>query len=225
MVTAFVAGVFTVTSPKEMLVTLVLSAGTGTVNAKTKVSVTLPAVAVRVTVCAVETGVTFAVNWAVVLLVCTSAAGDIVTAALLFDRATLKPGETAGALIVTVHRSVPVPPIDALAQVMPVSCGAAVCASATPAPSSGRQIPEKNVRTNPREKRGEPGNLARSPLYLTCWGALIGITRLSNTNVIFLTNNGNMGGFSTLRTVIAAGSKEPLPSLYRGSYFDCTGYL
>src|SRR5271168_3386342 len=134
MVTVFVVGVFTVTLPKATLVTLVLSVGTGTVNPSAKVSVTLPAVAVRVAVCAVDTGVTFAVNWALVLFVCTSAAGDIVTAGLLLESATLKPGADADALIVTVHRSVPVPPIDALTQESPVSCGVVVSSSAAPVP-------------------------------------------------------------------------------------------
>ena len=123
-VTVCVAGVFTGTLPKATLATLVLSTGAGTVNARVKVSVTLPAVAVRIAVSAAGTGVTFTVNWAVVLFVCTSAAGPVVTAGLLLDRATLNPGEAAASLIVTVHRSVPVPPIDALAQEIPVSSGA-----------------------------------------------------------------------------------------------------
>ena len=87
---------------------------------------TVPALAVRLAACAVETGNTFAVNWALVAFVGTSAAGDIVTAALLLDRATLKPGASAGPLIVTMQRSAPEPVIDALLQEMPVSFGSPV---------------------------------------------------------------------------------------------------
>jgi hypothetical protein len=129
--TVFVAGVFTVALPKARLVILVLSVDTGTVNARAKVSVTLPAVAVRIAVCAVETGVTFTVNWALLVPVCTSAAGPVVTAGLLLDRTTLKPGASAGPLSVSVQRSVPVPPIDALAQVKSISCGPPLPLSAT----------------------------------------------------------------------------------------------
>ena len=129
--TVFVAGVFTVALPKARLVTLVLSVDTGTVNARAKVSVTLPAVAVRIAVCAVETCVTLTVNWALLMPVCTSAAGPVVTAGLLLDRATLKPGASAGPLSVSVQRSVPVPPIDALAQVKPINCGSPVPLRAT----------------------------------------------------------------------------------------------
>ena len=92
---------------------------------------TVPALAVRVASCTVETSVTFTVNWALLVPVCTSAAVDIVTAALLFDRTTLKPGASAGPLIVTVQRSVAVPVIDAMAQEMPVSCGSPVPLRAT----------------------------------------------------------------------------------------------
>ena len=130
-VTVCVAGVFTGTLPKATLATLVLSTGAGTVNARVKVSVTLPAVAVRIAVCAVETGVTFTVNWALLVPVCTSAAGPVVTAGLLLDRTTLKPGASAGPLSVSVQRSVPVPPIDALAQVKPINCGSPVPLRAT----------------------------------------------------------------------------------------------
>jgi hypothetical protein len=121
MVTAWIASVFTATLPKATLAVLRLRVGTGTFSSSAKVSVTVPALAVKVTACALETGVTFAVNWALLAFVCTSAAGDIVTAALLLDKATLKPGARAGPLSATVQRSVPVPPMDALLQEIPVS--------------------------------------------------------------------------------------------------------
>lgn len=91
-VTLCAMGVFTVALPKATLAVLTLSVGTGSVNARAKVSVTAPAVAVRIAVCAVETVVTFRVNWALLALGCTSAAVDVVTAELLLDRATLRPG-------------------------------------------------------------------------------------------------------------------------------------
>jgi hypothetical protein len=53
-------------------------------------------------------------------------ADGTITAALLLDRVTLKPPASAGPLIVTVQRSVPVPPIDALLQERLVSLGAPV---------------------------------------------------------------------------------------------------
>jgi hypothetical protein len=125
-VTVCVVGVFTATLPKATLVTPILSVGAGTFNWRAKLVLTVPALAVRPTVCAVETGDTLAVNCALVAFAWTSAAGDTVTAALLLDRPTLKPAAGAGPLIVTVQRSVPVPPIDALLQKMPFSCGAPV---------------------------------------------------------------------------------------------------
>jgi hypothetical protein len=95
--------------------------------------VTVPALAVRLAVCTVETADTLAVNWAVVAFAATRDADGTVTATLLLDKATLKPPVGAAPLIVTVQRSVPVPPIDALAQEILVSCGV-VTAAAAPVP-------------------------------------------------------------------------------------------
>jgi hypothetical protein len=103
-----------------------LSVGTGTHNWRAKLVVTVPALAVRLAVCAVETGDTLAVNWAVVAFAAMKDADGTITAALLLDRVTLKPPASAGPLIVTVQRSVPVPPIDALLQERLVSLGAPV---------------------------------------------------------------------------------------------------
>jgi len=129
-VTACVASVFSDTLPKATLDVLMLSVETGTVNCTAKVFVTGPAFAVRIAVWAVVTGVTFAVNCTLVVFACTRAAVDAVTAALLLVKATLRPAAGAGPLKVKVHRSVPVPPIDALAQVKPVRTG-------SPEPLSG----------------------------------------------------------------------------------------
>jgi hypothetical protein len=124
IVTLSVTGVFTVKLPKAKLAGPTLSVSTGTFNSRAKVSVTVPALAVSVTACAIETGEKLAVNWALVSLAWINAAGDTVTAALLLDRPTLNPAAGAGSLMVTVQRSVPVPPIDALTHEIPLSCGA-----------------------------------------------------------------------------------------------------
>ena len=55
----------------------------------------------------------------------TNTEAGIVTAVLLLATLTLKPLGGAGALIVTVHGSVPIPVIDALVQLKPLNAGAA----------------------------------------------------------------------------------------------------
>ena len=72
---------------------------------------TLPALAVRIAVCAVETADTLGVNWAAVAFAATRDAVGTGTAALLLDKPTLKPPAGAGPLMVTVQRSVPAPVI------------------------------------------------------------------------------------------------------------------
>jgi hypothetical protein len=129
-VTVWVAGELSDTLPKATLATLMLKVGTGTVNCTVKVLVTGPAFAVKIAVWAVVTGVTFAVNCTLVVFACTRAAVVVATAALLLDMAILKPAAGAGPLKVKVHRSVPVPPIDALAHVKPLRTG-------SPEPLSG----------------------------------------------------------------------------------------
>jgi hypothetical protein len=124
-----VAGVFSDTLPKATLATLMLRVGTGTSNCTVKLCVTDPAFALRVAFWAVLTGVTLAVNCTLVVLACTSAALDTGTAALSLDRPTLNPAAGAGALIIAVHNSAPVPVIVALLQLKPVSAGG-VCAAA-----------------------------------------------------------------------------------------------
>jgi hypothetical protein len=103
-----------------------LSVGTGTFNSIEKLLLTAPAVPVSVTACAADTGDTFAVNWAEVAFADTSDATGTVTAALLLDKTTLKPPAGAAPLMVTVQRSVPAPPIEALLQEVPLNTGAPV---------------------------------------------------------------------------------------------------
>jgi hypothetical protein len=104
--------------------------GTGTVNCSAKVLVTGPVLALRSAVWADATGVATAVNCALVVFAWTSAAVVVVTAELLLDTTTLKPCAGAGPLKVSVHKSLAVPLMDALAQVKSVSTG-------IPAPLSG----------------------------------------------------------------------------------------
>jgi hypothetical protein len=125
-VTVCVSVTLTRTFPKDTLAGLAPRFGSAAFNSRAKVSVMLPALAVSVTACAVETGDTYAVNCALVVFACTKAAGEIVTAALLLDRPTLKSPARAVPLSVTVQRSVPVPTIEALTHEMPVSCGSPV---------------------------------------------------------------------------------------------------
>jgi hypothetical protein len=128
-----VVGVLTPALPKFTLDGLTLSAGAGTFNWMVKVSVTPPTLAVRVAVCATDTGVAYAMNCTLVIFALTNPAGDTVTAALLLDKATRKPAAGAGPLMVAVQRFVAVPPIDALVQEIPVSTGKPVPLSATTA--------------------------------------------------------------------------------------------
>jgi hypothetical protein len=78
--------------------------------------VTLPALAVKVTVCANATGVTLAVNAALVAFAGTVTVAGAVTAALLLARLTLRPPLPAAELNVNTQTSVPVPVIDPLLQ-------------------------------------------------------------------------------------------------------------
>jgi hypothetical protein len=125
-----VAGVFTVTSPKERLVELRVRVGTAAFNCKAKVVAAPPALAVSVAVCVVPTEDTVAVKLALVALAGTVTVAGIVTAVLLLERFTLSPPLPAAAFSVTVQESVPAPVIDALPQESPLN----VPATASPVP-------------------------------------------------------------------------------------------
>jgi hypothetical protein len=115
-VTASVEAVFTVTLPNGRLAALTVNVGTAAFSCSAKLLETLPALAVRVTACAVVTDDTVAVNPALVALAGTTTVAGNVTAALLLARATLKPPLPAAAVNVTVQASLPDPVIDALLQ-------------------------------------------------------------------------------------------------------------
>src|ERR1700723_2239301 len=115
-ITGSADGVLTVTLPKARLSGLIVNVGTAAFNCRAKVLETPPALAVRVTACAVETDDTVAVNPALLALAGTTTVAGTVTAALPLVRDTLKPPLPAGPLSVTVQASLPAPVLDALLQ-------------------------------------------------------------------------------------------------------------
>ena len=123
---------FNATFPNPMLVALMLSAGPDTLNCRAKVSVTLPALASRVTACAVVTAETVARKVALAAPAATVTKAGTVTAVLLLERLTMNPPAGAAVFSVTVQASVPEPAIDALAQESAVN--AAVPDAAVPVP-------------------------------------------------------------------------------------------
>jgi hypothetical protein len=129
-VTGSVDAVFTVTLPNARLAGLMVNVGTAAFNCRAKLLETLPALAVSVTVCAVETDETVAVNPALLVLAGTTTVAGTVTDALLLATDTLKPPLPAGPLSVTVQASLPAPVIDALLQ----DSALKVAAAAVPVP-------------------------------------------------------------------------------------------
>ena len=115
-VTGSVDGVFTVTLPNARLVGLTVKVGTPAFSCRAKVLEMPPALAVRVTACAVVTDATVAVNPALLALAGTTTVAGTVTAALLLVRPTLRPPLPAAAVRVTVQLSLPDPVMDALLQ-------------------------------------------------------------------------------------------------------------
>jgi hypothetical protein len=125
-VTGSVDAVFTVTLPNAKFAGLIVSVGTAAFNCRAKVLETPPALAVRVTACAVVTDDTVAVKPALLALAGTTTVAGTVTAALLLSNDTLKPPLPAGPLSVTVQASLPAPVMDALLQDNALKVAAAV---------------------------------------------------------------------------------------------------
>ncbi len=123
-VTDCVAGALSVTLPNATLVALMLSVGTAAFNCRANVWETLPELAVKVTVCAVVTEDTVAVNAALVAFAGTVTVAGTDTAALLLDKFTVRPPLGAAALSVTVQASVPDPVMDVLPQESALSAAA-----------------------------------------------------------------------------------------------------
>ena len=109
-----------------MVVALTLSVGTSAPSDRAKVFATLPALAVRVAVCAVLTEETVAVKLAVVEPAATVTVAGTVTALLLLARLTLKPPVPAAAFRVTVQLSLPAAVMEPLAQLSALSMGVPV---------------------------------------------------------------------------------------------------
>jgi hypothetical protein len=128
-----VVGVLRFTLPKAMLVVLMLSVADAAVfSCRVKVLLMVPAVAVRVADCAVDTAVaTVAEKLAVVLPGLMVTAEGVDRAILLLERLTVNPPLAAALFRVTVHVSVPVPVIEEFVQDREVSAGTPVPLKAT----------------------------------------------------------------------------------------------
>jgi hypothetical protein len=114
--TDLVAAVFNVTLPKARVLGLRLRVGMKAFNWSWTVLETVPAVAVRVAVCAVVTEATVAEKATLVALAGTVTVAGSVTAELPLERLTFSPPLPAAALRNTVQESVPEPVIEALVQ-------------------------------------------------------------------------------------------------------------
>jgi hypothetical protein len=115
-VTDWVAGVLRFTLPKGTLVALMLSVATAGPSCSAKVSATLPALAVKVAVCAVVHEDTVALKVALVAPAGTVTEAGTVTAELLLARLTANPPLAAAAVRETVQLSVPAAVIELLLQ-------------------------------------------------------------------------------------------------------------
>ena len=115
-VTDCVAGVFTLTLPKDKLPVPTLSVGTDAPSCRAEVLATSPALAVKVTVCAVLTEETVAAKLALVAPTAMVTEAGTTTALLLLARLTVKPPPAAAAFSVTVQLSVPAPVMEPLLQ-------------------------------------------------------------------------------------------------------------
>jgi hypothetical protein len=118
-----VVGVLTLTLPKVKVVALIPKVGVIAPSCKLKLSVTLPALAVNDTAAAELTEDTVAEKLAVVAPAATVTVPGTVTALLLLARLTGNPPLAAATFSATEQLSVPVPVIDPLVQLRPVSTG------------------------------------------------------------------------------------------------------
>jgi hypothetical protein len=116
-ITDCVDAVFRPTLPNATLVAFKVSVAADGVSSRAKALETLPALAVRVTAWADDTGETVAAKVALVAPAATLTVDGTVTEALLLERLTLSPPVAAAALRVTVQISVPAPVKDELVQV------------------------------------------------------------------------------------------------------------
>jgi len=131
MVSVWVAGVFRLTSPKAMLVELMLIVDTAAFNCREKVLEMVPALDESVTVWAVLTDATVAEKLALAEPAGTVTDAGTVTAELLLERPTVNPPLGAAAFRATVQVSVPDPVIEELVHDSEVSTGTPVPLKAT----------------------------------------------------------------------------------------------
>jgi hypothetical protein len=131
-----VAGEFRFTLPKAIVVAFRLSVGASVPNCSGKISVTLPALAVSVAVCAELTADAVAEKLAVVDPATTVTEAGTLTAELLLARFTAKPPLAAAALTVTVQLSLPAPVTAAWLQLKELNSGEFVALAVVPTPLS-----------------------------------------------------------------------------------------
>jgi hypothetical protein len=113
----------TATLPKLRFEELTARVGTAAFISRANVCETLPAVAVKVAVCAVETAETVAEKLALVALAATVTEAGTTTEELLLATATVNPLPAAATFRVTEQASVPAPVIDELVQLIALSTG------------------------------------------------------------------------------------------------------
>jgi hypothetical protein len=170
-VTACVAGEFSGTLPKAMLVALTLIVDTAAPRLRLYIADTPAEVAVNVTVCAVPAAETLAVNPALVAPAATITVAGTATAVLLLVTLTLNPPAGAAAFRATVHVSFTIPLTAAELHESELKAGvAAICArvkelQATVPDSTSVQRPIRRSESADRPFRG----LRPQRIFLRCF--------------------------------------------------------
>jgi hypothetical protein len=139
-VSSWVAAEFTFTLPKARVEALRVNVIRDAPNCKANVSVTLPALAARVTACATFTAETFAGKLALDAPAGTVTEAGTETAVLLLERLTANPPLAAAVFRLIVQVSVPAPVIDPLVHVNPVSTGTPVPLKLTDAEDPAEEL-------------------------------------------------------------------------------------
>jgi len=121
-----VVAVFTATVPNDKLLELTPKVETEAPSWRAKLSVVLPALALKVTVAAVLTEETVAVKAALAAPTATVTEAGNVTALLLLERLTVNPPVAAAVFSVTVQLSVPAAVTELLVHVRPLKTGVPV---------------------------------------------------------------------------------------------------
>jgi hypothetical protein len=170
-VTACVAGEFSGTLPKAMLVALTLIVDTAAPRLRLYIADTPAEVAVNVTVCAVPAAETLAVNPALVAPAATITVAGTATAVLLLETLTLNPPVGAAAFRATMHVSFTIPLTSAELHESELKPGVvAICArvkelQATVPDSTSVQRPIRRSESADRPFRG----LRPQRIFLRCF--------------------------------------------------------